>query len=181
MLKNLFAFIVCHRNVVVDGAFWNTFFPTHRACVLEHAGIMNALNMIACRNSAIKPLLTYFTRVLVFFWVKQVLRLFNKLKQILRLWEIHGRSYNRKKYNEIGLLSGFHCFIELTALSGICWHDDSYYSVSWMSDHNIYRDRKMTQGNEYFLRASLGFPCPCLISRTGNKRIIHLDPWEYTR
>ena len=104
VLRYLFAFIVCHCNVVVDSTFWNTFFPTYRACVLKHARIMNALNMIACRNSARKPLLTYFTRILVFFWIKRVLRLNNKLKQILRLWEIQGRSYNRKKCQEIGLV-----------------------------------------------------------------------------
>ena len=56
VLRYLFAFIVCHCNVVVDSTFWNTFFPTYRACVLKHARIMNALNMIACRNSARKPL-----------------------------------------------------------------------------------------------------------------------------
>lgn len=82
-LVNLFAFIVGHSDVVVDSTFGNTFFPTNGASILEHARIMNTLNMIACSNFAGKPLLANFTRVLVFVWVKPIF-LINKLKQILR-------------------------------------------------------------------------------------------------
>ena len=90
-LVNLFAFIVGHSDVIVDSTFGNTFFSANRASILEHARIMNALNVIACSNSAGKPLLAYLTRVLVFVWVKPVF-LNNKLKQILRFGEIQGRS-----------------------------------------------------------------------------------------